>query len=88
MSRIKVSTIKITVNKKREPIYRKVRTECCPTCKEPLSYIDALNDGTPCNCGEWWYVMPHPSDGFVSTSNFDDSGWHFEPKPKHQKESS
>lgn len=75
--RIKITQMNVSINNKREPIYRNVKTECCPTCKEPLSLTDALNDGTPCKCGEWWFVLLNP---YPSTSLVDDSGWHFEAK--------
>lgn len=62
------------VNNKREPIMRSLKTEHCPTCKQPLSFLDAVNDYSPCKCGKWWYVMNPPQYG---TSLLDDNGWHF-----------
>lgn len=60
---------------------RSLEVEHCPTCKQPLDFVDAMNDGSPCECGEWWFTLPSPIKG---TSSLDDSGWHFKAKAEAQ----
>jgi hypothetical protein len=67
-----------TINHKREPILRNIKTECCPTCKEPLSFVDAENDGAKCKCGTWTWSFHNPMHQ-ESSAISDNNGWHFYP---------
>ena len=65
-----------SVNHQRQPLEGKeIKADyVCPTCKQQLWFNDAINDGTNCDCGVWWYKL---SPSVSGTSLHKESGWHF-----------
>lgn len=72
--------VNYTLNNRREPLYQRPREklELCPDCKTILWMQEAQNDGAECKCGVWWWTFPSP---YLTTSQTDDSGWHFKVIP-------